>query len=148
MITLVRAIQTCIACPSQWDAWDADGNYYYLRYRHGRGEMRQYKSSEWVGAPWTDEVDKSAAGWAVLANTEYIRTIGTFDTGDPWDGVMDLYDFAKHLNIGIAPDIMYGNFGDYLQGELIMRGVLDPRLLMEHPDHDRRGNAGDRDPQD
>jgi hypothetical protein len=27
--------QTCNACPSQWDAWDADGVLYYIRYRWG-----------------------------------------------------------------------------------------------------------------
>jgi len=27
--------QTCLACPSQWDAWEADSTYYYIRYRYG-----------------------------------------------------------------------------------------------------------------
>jgi hypothetical protein len=36
-VIIVEAVQTCEACPSQWDAWDADGYYWYLRYRHGRG---------------------------------------------------------------------------------------------------------------
>jgi len=44
VITLVRLEQTCSTCPSQWDAWDADGTYYYIRYRWGcltveRGEV-------------------------------------------------------------------------------------------------------------
>ena len=28
---LVRVVETCHACPSQWDAWDAACRYYYLR---------------------------------------------------------------------------------------------------------------------
>lgn len=36
---LVRIVQTCCACPSQWDAWDEEGNYYYLRYRFGHGTV-------------------------------------------------------------------------------------------------------------
>ncbi len=35
MVTITRLVQTCEACPSQWDGWDAEGNYYYFRYRHG-----------------------------------------------------------------------------------------------------------------
>jgi hypothetical protein len=34
-VTLTRIEQTCPACPSQWDAWDADGTYYYIRFRWG-----------------------------------------------------------------------------------------------------------------
>lgn len=39
MVTLTRWVNTCEACPSQWDAWDAEGNYYYIRYRHGWGNI-------------------------------------------------------------------------------------------------------------
>lgn len=36
---VVRVHQTCIAAPSQWLAWTADGTQLYLRYRHGRGRV-------------------------------------------------------------------------------------------------------------
>ncbi|GAA3267866.1 hypothetical protein [Streptomyces labedae] len=36
-LTLVRVVRTCSAHPSQWDAWTAEGQYLYLRYRHGEG---------------------------------------------------------------------------------------------------------------
>jgi hypothetical protein len=36
---LIRIIRTCKASPSQWNAWDAKGRYWYLRYRDGRGTM-------------------------------------------------------------------------------------------------------------
>lgn len=38
-VTLVKAVQTCTAMPSQWDAWDNQGRYWYLRYRGGFGSM-------------------------------------------------------------------------------------------------------------
>ena len=34
-VRLTKLIQTCNACPSQWDAWAEDGTYYYIRFRHG-----------------------------------------------------------------------------------------------------------------
>lgn len=43
---LVRVVQTCPACPSQWNAWDAAGQYYYLRYRGGRGTVETAASEQ------------------------------------------------------------------------------------------------------
>ena len=43
-VILVRTVQTGGACPSQWDAWDLDGNYWYLRFRHGRGTAERQPS--------------------------------------------------------------------------------------------------------
>lgn len=40
--TLVRVVRTCSANPSQWDAWTADGQYLYLRYRHGEGCVERH----------------------------------------------------------------------------------------------------------
>jgi hypothetical protein len=39
MLRLVRVEQITPAAPSQWWAWDADGNKYYLRYRFGKGAI-------------------------------------------------------------------------------------------------------------
>lgn len=36
---LVEILQTCDACPSEWSAWDASGNWYYLHYRSGYGSV-------------------------------------------------------------------------------------------------------------
>ena len=35
MITIVKMIDICGGCPSQWDGWDEDGAYLYFRYRWG-----------------------------------------------------------------------------------------------------------------
>lgn len=74
-ITLTRAVMTSEGCPSQWDAWDADGNRFYLRYRWGVGTLR-------VGSP---------AG-AVVAE---------FDTGDALDGLITLVEFAEEMGIEV-----------------------------------------------
>jgi len=47
-VILVRVTQTCSACPSQWDAWDLDGNYWYLRYRHSHGTAERQPGPDWT----------------------------------------------------------------------------------------------------
>lgn len=43
---LATAIRTCIACPSQWDAQDDEGQYWYLRFRHGKGTAERQPSPD------------------------------------------------------------------------------------------------------
>ena len=52
-IRLTSIIQTCTACPSQWDACDEDGNEYYIRYRHGFLYVELYGKTifTWEGHP-------------------------------------------------------------------------------------------------
>lgn len=76
-IILVRAVQTCHACPSQWDAWDADGRYWYLRYRSGRGTMAR----------------------------DYLSDTLSFDTGDGLDGVINLGEFIERIGVTWAPGL-------------------------------------------
>lgn len=62
MIILVKAIETCSAAPSQWDGWDFEGRYWYMKYRSGRGFIsRDYDEDNaeiWVsdgtGDSWID----------------------------------------------------------------------------------------------
>jgi hypothetical protein len=124
MITLVRATRTSWACPSQWDAWDAEGNYYYLRFRYGTGQMRQYKSADWVGAPWIESADRTP-GWGLRANSQYIALIAEFTDGDEWAGVIELDEFARLAGIELAPDIMITGYGDHVLDELTYMGVLE-----------------------
>lgn len=74
MTTIVRAILTCSACPSQWDAWDADGSYWYLRYRFGRGTATCH--------PGLNE--------RTLKNPEL-----SFSTDDDLGGTISLTDFCR-----------------------------------------------------
>ncbi|MFG3382194.1 hypothetical protein [Streptomyces sp. NPDC047999] len=87
---LTRVVQTCSACPSQWDAWTADGQYLYLRYRHGEGSV------EWHPAPDSDDGPES---W----------TEGRSGLLTEWDdgtdgGVISLEDFLAAAGLVLAPD--------------------------------------------
>lgn len=43
---IVKAVQTCLSCPSQWDAWTDEGQYLYLRFRHGVGTVEEQPSPD------------------------------------------------------------------------------------------------------
>ncbi|MFJ8867760.1 hypothetical protein ACIRD6_18630 [Streptomyces sp. NPDC102473] len=45
-LTLARVVRTCLASPSQWDAWTTEGQYLYFRYRHGEGTVEQHPSED------------------------------------------------------------------------------------------------------
>lgn len=81
MTTIVKAIQTCFACPSQWDAWTDDGRYLYLRYRHGGGTATIY-----------DDI-----------NDDFYKgdRIAEFDYGHPLDGVISLDKFCELAGIDV-----------------------------------------------
>jgi hypothetical protein len=84
-VVIVRAVQTCHAMPSQWDAWDAGGQYWYLRYRYGEGEaVRQFYQDPVRWADYEPDV--------------------TFDTGRG-DGEISLEEFCELAGFGLeVPD--------------------------------------------
>lgn len=123
VIRIVRAVQTAMACPSQWDLWDADGNYYYARYRNGCGELRQYQTEDWVDAPFKENVDETEPGWGIRANSEYIRTVATFRNDDEWDGFITLEEFARKTGLELTPNLYETGYGDHLRDELIKDGM-------------------------
>ncbi|WP_046506189.1 hypothetical protein [Streptomyces odonnellii] len=86
---LVRVVQTCSACPSQWDAWTADGQYLYLRYRHGEGCV------EWHPDP---EFDDSPESW----NEGRSGLLIEWDDGTS-SGVIGLEDFLAAAGLALAP---------------------------------------------
>ncbi|WP_405947502.1 hypothetical protein OG588_13625 [Streptomyces prunicolor] len=85
---LVRVVQTCSACPSQWDAWTADGQYLYLRFRHGEGCV------EWHPDPDTDTPDSWNEGLSGL--------LVEWDDGTG-SGVISLEDFLSAAGLVLAP---------------------------------------------
>jgi hypothetical protein len=120
---IVRAVQTSSGCPSQWDAWDDEDNYYYLRYRHGRGTVIQYKTENWVDAP--DK--KPYKEWGpedniYNTNPEYIRYVTSFEYGDPMDGFIELDQFCELAGIELDL-IMYTGYGDHLRDQLVQEGM-------------------------
>jgi hypothetical protein len=83
---LVRVVETCSACPSQWDAWTATGQYLYLRYRSGIGTVEAQPSPD----PDTWDLDK--------------EPIVEWNTGGRLDGCIDLSDFLDAAGLALAPD--------------------------------------------
>lgn len=77
MTTIVRSVQTCTACPSQWDAWTDTGQYLYLRYRGGHGTADAYPN-------------KDSDQWTRVPSGETAR----FTHGDNLDGEISLPEFC------------------------------------------------------
>lgn len=74
---------TCSACPSQWEAKTKDGEYVYIRYRHGYLSVEVAPSkSAWYDNDWKlhfgsqlgDEYDGSMA-WASVVKNAHIMEI-------------------------------------------------------------------------
>lgn len=85
-LQFVKVVRTCSACPSQWDAWDAEGGYYYLRYRSGRGTIEQAPGPDWT--TWTPS---------------NLILLDSFREGDRLDGSMSLVDFLRETAYSLAP---------------------------------------------
>lgn len=76
-IVIVKATKTSDDVPSQWDAWDSKGQYWYIRFRAGRGTIsRGY------------DIDEAVASF--------------FDTGAP---VNTLQDICVYLGISYCLDL-------------------------------------------
>lgn len=87
MDPIVKAVRTCTAYPSQWDAWTADGQYLYVRYRSGIGTADAYDDPDWE--TWTTPPDGNVA---------------RFDTEDRHDGDIDLEEFCELAGLTLADD--------------------------------------------
>ena len=88
-VIIVKAVRTCISCPSQWDAWDLDGNYWYLRYRSGRGSAERQPGPDL--RTWTDREPN-------------IRFEIPEDM--PYGGSIDLPDFCERAGLNLALDVV------------------------------------------
>lgn len=89
-IIIVRAVQTCEACPSQWDAWDADGRYWYLRHRHSVGAAWQYDSPDCETWDERPPVLRYEIDW----ESESTEEIG--------DGYVSLREFCRRTGLNLA----------------------------------------------
>lgn len=75
-VKLAKAVRTCNGMPSQWDAWDRRGRYYYLRYRYGHGTAER-------GGP-------------------YCEPIAEFWHDTPWGGFISLTEFAERSGLRLS----------------------------------------------
>jgi hypothetical protein len=80
---LARVVRTCIACPSQWDAWTVDGQYLYLRYRWSVGEVTP---------------DSGPDGDLTA------EPLVTFGEPGGLDGTISLAEFLGRAGLELAPD--------------------------------------------
>jgi hypothetical protein len=85
-VILKRVIQTCASHPSQWDAWDADGNYWYLRYRFAHGTAERQPGPD--PTQWT---------------SEDVRAEFATDRGE-YDGDISLAEFCQLAGLNIHPE--------------------------------------------
>lgn len=91
-IVIANVVQTSFACPSQWDAWTADGQYLYMRFRHGYGSVRAEEGPDLPGPgePYTMG-----------------PVVASFDHGDALDGCMELEEFCELAGIRLADDVRH-----------------------------------------
>lgn len=55
MITINQLEQTGYACPSQWDGTTTNGEYVYIRFRHGRLTVEVNEELEFIAYPFDDD---------------------------------------------------------------------------------------------
>lgn len=93
---LQRVVQTCVAAPSQWDAWTEDGHYLYLRYRHSQGRV------EWHPSP---DVDTWKTTDPVLIRWEDPRRDADDYVGNP---MIELHEFLERagLQLGYGAEVV------------------------------------------
>ncbi|SHI67343.1 hypothetical protein [Streptomyces sp. 3214.6] len=84
-LILARVVRTCLAVPSQWNAWTVDGQYLYLRYRSGIGTVDAYDTED--SEQWTQFPDGRVA---------------IFDTGETYGGDMALTEFCERAGLQLA----------------------------------------------
>jgi hypothetical protein len=106
-VILTQVAQTCFACPSQWDAWDADGRYYHLRYRHGCGQVRRYASEDWYKTPPPQDCE----------------VVADFEHGGPLEGCIGLAEFCALAGLALSDGAARDIAGQYLADWLMRWGL-------------------------
>ncbi|MEV8639382.1 hypothetical protein AB0395_47795 [Streptosporangium sp. NPDC051023] len=85
-IRLAKVVETCSACPTQWDAWTVDGQYLYLRYRYGMGTVDAYDTPDWE--TWCEPPDGKIARFGTPS----------------MDGQISLEDFLTATGLELTPN--------------------------------------------
>jgi hypothetical protein len=113
MITIARTVCTCPSVPTQWDAWDTNGQYYYLRYRFGRGTVDAY-----------DNPDLNT--WSVAPDG---YTAAFRDADDPWRGEIELDEFLRRAGLELAADAVVVSYGEYVT---LAQRTADDEVSIRH----------------
>lgn len=93
-IRIVRAVRTCLACPSQWVAYTDDEKPVHLRFRHGRGRVEVDFSPDDYVEPYGFPSDEGG---------DLTRLV--FQGEEGMDGYITLEDFCRLANIEMAPNL-------------------------------------------
>lgn len=99
-VVITRAVQTCVVCPSQWDAWDDRGRYFYLRHRNGRGSVDTFASED----PET---------WGAGAFGEVARFHGQ-ELPEGADDLEELAAFCGLAGITLADDVQLTTYAQHI----------------------------------
>lgn len=105
MINIVKMVETCGGCPSQWDGWDDQGVYYYFRYRWGFLRIdKAPKQEEWV----------SGLAVAYGADPGPTETIFGEQIGDGMDGIMSYEELDRAVAgfMKLPVTFSYGGYGE------------------------------------
>lgn len=90
-VELVRVVETCRPRPvlagtrCQWDAWDAQGNFFLLTYMNGIGTARALKGNDSWGQDKND-----------------CDLVAHFETGHPDEPELHLDEFCRRAEIRLA----------------------------------------------
>lgn len=117
-IVLARTVQTCLAVPSQWDAWTVDGQYLYLRYRFGHGTVDSYPSAD--HETW----DRIPEG--------NLACFGDCFPRHGFDGEIELSEFCERAGLVLAPDAVVVDYDEYVR----QRQADDPPVQCWHTEPD------------
>ncbi|MET7487694.1 hypothetical protein [Streptomyces sp. NPDC005538] len=91
-VVFARALETCRYHPAlpgthfQWEAWDAQDNFFFLRYKSGVGTVDALKDND----SWGQNED------------DYDRVV-QFDTGRRNESILSLDEFCQRAGIQLAP---------------------------------------------
>lgn len=137
-IIIVRAVCTSVACPSQWDAWDADGNYYYLRYRHGVGTVERKESPE---SDFFERHEDPGTGETQYRRiTELVARFEDDLPDDAPDGYIELAAFVQKTGLSLAENSQIRSFDEYMAFHLAT-------ALKETYPEEWAARYGDKEPQ-
>lgn len=73
VLTKLESLYT--SCPEQWEGWDVDGKYYYIRYRYGYLSVtnnESYNSIDYFGKQIGDEMDGCMSTEDMLEHTGFV----------------------------------------------------------------------------
>lgn len=100
-ITITRAVHTCLAVPSQWNAWTDTGQYLCLRYRYRHGTVDDYPSNDM--ATW----DRAPEG--------NMACFGDCSPRQGFDGEIALEEFCERAGLVLAPDAALVSYDEYVR---------------------------------